>query len=99
MLIHLAEDIRGQDGEFVRAVRIVEPLDDLLENAVVDLQPWGEIIGRLDPVLLFLKMEEARVVAFVSLAKELSHPVVGVLAIEQGLEPAVDFDPPVLTNS
>ena len=41
LLVHLAEDVGRQDRELVGAVRVVEPLDDVLEDPVVDAQGGG----------------------------------------------------------
>ena len=36
LLVDLAEDVGGQDGELVRAFGIVEAVDDVFERLVVD---------------------------------------------------------------
>ena len=43
LLIHLAEDVGGQDGEFVGAFRIIEPVDDVFKRLVV----YGDVRGEL----------------------------------------------------
>ena len=99
LLVNLAEDVRGQHGKFVRALRIIKTADNFLENRVIDFETGGEIVRRLDAILLFLKMKEAGVVTLVSFAKELPHACIGMLAIQQRLEPSVDFDPPVFADA
>jgi len=59
LLVDVPEDIQPQDRKFVGAFRIIEVIEDLLENLVVDLDPGGERIGRGHHLLLFAEMEEA----------------------------------------
>ena len=41
LLVHLAEDVGGEDGEFVRAFGIVEPVDDVFKRLVVNRRCSG----------------------------------------------------------
>ena len=99
LLVHLAQDVGGQDGELVRAVRVVEAAEDVLEDLVVHHQAEGQLVGRLGPALLGAEVEQARVVPLVGAAEQLAQPGVDVRAVEESLEPAVGLDPPVLADA
>ena len=71
MFVNLAEDIGGQHGELVGTVRIIEAADNSLEGGIVDLEFGREIVGRLDPISFFLKIEQTGVVTLVRFPKEL----------------------------
>ncbi len=70
LLVDLAEDVGGQDGELVGAVGIVQAREDVLEGLVVDGQLGRQLVGAFVPVLFPLEVEQAGVVAVVGLAKE-----------------------------
>ena len=69
LLIDLAENVGGKHGEFIRALGIIEPVDDVLKRLVVNGDVRGELIRLLVPFLFSLKMEQAGVIPVVSLAE------------------------------
>lgn len=46
-----------------------------------------------------MKVKEPGVVAFIGLTKKPAHAVIGVLAIEQRLEPPIDLDAAIFANA
>ena len=92
LLVDLAEDFGGQNGEFVGAVGIIKTRMIFLRTSSSIVKLGRELVGRLDAVFFFLKMEQAGVVTLVGFAKELTQPAVSVLAVEQRLESAVILD-------
>ena len=99
LLVHLAEDVGGEDGELVGAFGIVEPLDDVFQRLVVDLDLGGEGVGFFVAVFLFLEVEQAGVVPVVGLGEELDEALIGIGPVLEGLEPAVFLDAPVLADA
>ncbi len=98
LLVHLAQDVRRQDGELVGAVRVVQAAEDVLQQLVIHGETEGQLIGRLGTALLGSEVEQAGVVPLVGAAEELGQPAVDVLAVQQGLERPVLLDPAVLAD-
>jgi hypothetical protein len=91
LLVDLAEDFGRHGGEFVGALGVVQPAEDVLEDFVVQVEVGGELVGRLAAALA-LEVEQAGVVLFVGAVEELDEPFVGAFAVEERLEAAVLFD-------
>jgi len=94
LLVDLAEDIGGEDGELVGAFGVVEAGDDVLEGLVVDVEPEGELVGGFGAVLFAGEVKDARVVAFVGAAEELGEAGVDARAVGDGLDAGVGLDAP-----
>ena len=69
LLVSLSQDVRAEQGEFVGAFRVLEPADDVLEKAVVDLERQRPLVGWLAAILLRREMEQPGVVAVVRLVE------------------------------
>jgi hypothetical protein len=98
LLIHPAEDVGGQNGEFIRGIRVVEPPEDLLERLVVDGEAQRESIRRRGAPLLLPEMKQAGVIPVVGPVEDLDETLINAGAVEEPLELAVGLDPPVLTD-
>ena len=99
LLIDLAENFRGKDGELVGALGIVEPAQNILEHLVVDLQTGREVIGRFGAILFGMEVKEAGVVSVVGLFVDIAKPPIDVLAVEERLKLGVGFDATVFANA
>lgn len=99
LLVDVAEDLRPQDRELVGALRVIEALEDIFQDLVIDLQVKGQLVGGRGRVFLPTEVEEAGVILVVGQEVELLQPPVYLLAVGQGLEPAVGLDPPVLADA
>lgn len=85
LFIDLAEDFRREDGEFIRAVGVVEPPDDVFERLVVDRESWRKVVGRFGTAFFGLKMKEAGVVAIVGLLINIAEAAIDILPVKQRL--------------
>ena len=99
LLIHLAQDVGREDGEFVGAFGIVKPVDDVFQRFVVNGDVRREFVRIFVTVFLPLKMEQPGVVPVVGLTEELHEPFVDVRAVQLHLEPAVFLDAPVFADA
>ena len=99
LLIHLAQDVRGENGELIRAFGIVEPVDDVFKRFIVDRDVRGELVRFLVAVLFSLEMEQPGIVPVIRLAEELHEPLIYIGAVQLHLEPAVFLDAPVLADA
>ena len=70
LFVNLSKDIRGQYGELVGAVRVIEAADDPLENPVVHLKTQRDLVGRLFTLDVRVEMEQPRVVALIGFLEE-----------------------------
>ena len=57
LLVDVAEDFGGEDGEFIRALRKIKIVQNPLQGGVVDYYVWGQLVRRLGAVLFRAKME------------------------------------------
>ena len=99
LFIDLAEDVGGEDGEFVGGVGVVEVFEDVFEGFVVDGEGVGEGVGGVGAVFFGLEVEEAGVVAFVGAVVEGEESFIDVGAVEEGLELGVGFDGAVFADA
>jgi hypothetical protein len=92
LFVNLAEDIGRKSGEDVWALGIVEALEDAFEEFVVDFEVERKGVGSFVAAFLGFKMEEAGVVAVVSMLEELAEAGINAVAIYECLELAVVFN-------
>ena len=99
LLVDLPEDVGGEDGELVGAVRIVEPAQHVAQKLVVDVETEGQRIGRLVAVLAGLEVEEAGVVAVIGLLEPFAEPSVDAGLVGEGVEALVGLDAAILADA
>ena len=99
LLIDLAEDVGGDDGEYVRAVGVVEAAQDVAQELVVEVQREGQFVGRFVAALLRLEVEQAGVVAVVGRLEQLAEARVDAVAVDQRAEAAVVLDAAVFADA
>ena len=98
LLVDVAEDFGGQDGELVRAVGIIERADDVFEYGVVDVEAGGERVG-FAAAFLMREVEEAGVIFFVGTGVEFRQAVVNIFSVEQAAQLPVWFDAAVFAHA
>ena len=100
LLVDLAEDVGGEDGELVGAARDSRGrLRMSREELVVEVEGQGELVGGFVAALLRLEVEEAGVVAVVGLLEELAEARVDAVAVDEGAEAAVVLDAAVFADA
>lgn len=77
----------------------MESADDVFEDLVIDGQVKRQLVRGLGPAPFALKAKDARVLAVIGLPEQLREPVVGMCAVQQGLQLAVMFRPAVLADA
>jgi len=65
LFVHLPQNICRQDGKLVRAVRVIQILEDGLNDLIIDLELMCQLIRVSRTVLLGMEVEQARVVAVI----------------------------------
>ena len=58
LLVNLAEDVGRNDREFVGALGIIKPFEELTQEFVVHVEAEGQLVGRLVAVLLGLEIKK-----------------------------------------
>lgn len=96
--VDLAEDVGGEDGEFVGAFGRVEVFEDGLELAVADGQAKRDRVGVFSAGF-GLEVEQAGVVLGIRGAEAFLQAVVDVRAVGQGQERAGLFDAAVFADA
>jgi len=99
LLVDLAEDVRRQHAELIRALGIVEAPEDVLEGLVVDSQAERQPIGSVGAAPLGLEVEEARVVAVIGLDVDFPQARVDVLAVHEAAQAPVGLNAAVFADA
>ena len=99
LFVNAAEDVRAEHGKFVRAIRVVEVLENLFERFVVDAQMQRQFVRCAGTLLLLREMEQAGVVALIRRAEQSAQAVVNIDAILQGHQLAIRLNAPVFADA
>src|SRR5260370_33277120 len=99
LLINLTQHIRRQRRELIGTLRIVQPLDDILQWFIINHQLRSQCIRRLREILLFLKVKQTGVVPLISLNKEITETPIDIRTRQQRPQPLILFNTSILTNT
>ena len=99
MFIDRAEDGGGHDGEFVRTIRVIEVVDDVLEHLVIQHEMGRELVRFLSLAFFLGEMKQHRVVALVGGAEEFQQARVSLVAVGDAAEFSIILGAAILTDA
>src|SRR5215210_3021087 len=98
LLVDLPQHINREHAELVGTLRVVQATDYPLEYPVVYVQRERQGVGLFLAVALAPEVEQARVVAVVSLPEQLAQTPVDVVAVQERHKASVVLDAPVFCH-
>lgn len=97
-LIDLSEYISGKNAELVWTIRIIEVLDNILDDLVVNFKMGGKII-MIRPMFLRPEVKETGIVLVIGLSEQMEQSLITLYAIAQAEQASILFDTAILANA